>query len=144
MVRTQVTIYYPVTLTGFFISTMFICKGQKNKRVVLACTRFYSTDELFKIAREPNKQTPLWLEYGPNLYQEIKSDTELRFACALMEGDIDSNQTDEDREQHKRDVRDAADTVSLEIAMKCRKPRVKNTEPKICSKLHTQCDTSGV
>jgi hypothetical protein len=118
---------------------MFICKGQKNKRLVLACTRFYSAAELFRMSREPNKQTLLWLEYGPNLYQEIKNDTELKFACAMMEGDIESNQSEEDREQHKRDVRDAHETQEFEFSLKSRRTRVKNIEPKLCSDMHTPC-----
>jgi len=84
--------------------------------MTLQCTRFYSHHELFRLAREPNKHTQLWFEYGPNLFKSIDTDHELRFVCHLIEGDIDSNMSEADREQHDRDVRDSTHTDRFEAS----------------------------
>ena len=108
---------------------LYICKGQSRKRLTLSCCRFYSAQELFKISREQGKNTLLWLEYGPNLYQVIMTDSELRFACCLVEGDIDSTFTDEDRKLHIDQVADMAHTDACEMSVS-RGARKRNNRPK--------------
>ena len=78
--------------------------------MTLLCSRFYTTHELFKIAREQGKHLNLYVEFGPNLYQPIHSDTELRFVCCLLEGEIEANFTDEERQMNEEQVADTAHT----------------------------------
>ena len=119
-----------VTSTSFFLifkvetRMLFLCKGSSRKRIILACSRFYSSTELFKIARESNRNTPLYLEYGPNLYQPIINDNELRFVCQLLEGDIASYMSPEDCEANRLCVLDSAHTSEYERLRK--PPRVKS------------------
>ena len=78
------------------------------------CSRFYTTHELFKIAREQGKYQTLCIEYGPNLFQPIYSDTELRFVCSLLEGEIEANFTDDERQMNADIVADTAHTDACE------------------------------
>lgn len=98
-----------------------ICIGASRKRLELNCSRFYTHGELFKMAREQGRNSPIYFEYGPNLYQPINSDTELRFVCHVLEGDIDSFQSEHDREQNRRDLSDAQHTHSYEASIRARK-----------------------
>jgi hypothetical protein len=107
---------------------MNICLGPSRKRITLQCTRFYTQGELFKLTRDQSRNSTVWLEYGPNLYQPIKNDYELRFACQMMEGEIDSYMPQEDREQNSRDVADAIHTHSYEMSIRVRRPRLHTTE----------------
>jgi hypothetical protein len=95
--------------------------GAARKRIELMSTRFYTHGELFRMTREQGRNTTIWFEYGPNLYQQVNSDAELRFVCHILEGDIDSFQSDNDREQNKRDVADALHTQSYEASVRGRK-----------------------
>jgi hypothetical protein len=116
-----------------------ICMGAARKRIELMSTRFYTHGELFRMTREQGRNTTIWFEYGPNLYQQVNSDAELRFVCHILEGDIDSFQSDSDREQNKRDVADALHTQSYEASVRGRKSVMnsKNTKHN-----HT-CRTTG-
>jgi hypothetical protein len=98
-----------------------ICFGASRKRLKLQCTRFYTHGELFRMTREQSRNSSVWFEYGPNLYEPIQNDIELRFVCHMIEGDIDSFQSDQDREQNKRDLADLAHTNSYEASMRGRK-----------------------
>jgi hypothetical protein len=117
---------------------LYLCSGTTRKRLVLSCSRFYSSIELFKLARDAARNnTPLWLEHEANVYQPIHTDAELRFACSMLEGDIEANQPDADREQNARDVADYAHTVDFEASLK-RKSRDRpngSVKKKLCSKL---------
>ena len=107
---------------------MNICIGQSRKRITLQSTRFYTQGELFKLTRDQSRNSTVWLEYGPNLYQPIKTDHELRFTCQMMEGEIDSYMPQEDREQNNRDVADAIHTHNYEMSIRVRRPRSHPTE----------------
>jgi hypothetical protein len=98
-----------------------ICIGPSRKRLQLQCTRFYTQAELFKMTREQSRNSSVWFEYGPNLYQPINSDSDLRFVCNVLEGDINSYMSCEDREQNKRDVADAVHTQSFEHSIRGRR-----------------------
>jgi hypothetical protein len=83
------------------------------------CSRFYSHYEMFNdIRNNLHKSVPIWLEYGPNLYQPINSDTELRFACQMVERDIESHMPIEDQEENRRMVLDQAHTKECEQALR--------------------------
>lgn len=85
--------------------------------------------------RRFDKAVPIWLEYGPNLYQPINNDCELKFACHLIEGDIESTMSDADREQHQRDLADYAHTKEYESTRRSR-TRFHANYKKPTSKLH--------
>jgi hypothetical protein len=95
-----------------------ICIGRSRQRLRLQCTRFYTQGELFKMTREQGKNSSIWFEYGPNLYQPINNDYELRFVCQIIEGDIDSYMPDEDREHNKRDLEDIAHTHAFDARVR--------------------------
>ena len=80
-----------------FFSIMYICHGYRRKRLVLDCSRFYSREELFHIVRTQHRGSQISLEHGPNLYQILCCDIELRLACSMAEANIASHQSDEDR-----------------------------------------------
>lgn len=103
-----------------------ICIGQRRTRIKLNCTRFYTHAELFTMTREQGRNSSIWFEYGPNLYQPIYTDQELRFVCHVMEGEIDSYMSEEDRDQNKRDLEDTAHTHSFEMSIRPRKARVRS------------------
>ena len=100
---------------------MFLCKGYGRNRINLSCSRFYSTMELFHKMRRLDRSIPIWIEYGPNMYQPITNDTELRFACQMVEGDIESNMPSEDREQHQRDLADYSHTKDFDFMRRSQK-----------------------
>ena len=108
---------------------MYICHGSRHKRLVLDCSRFYSKEELFRISRETHKGKQTFIEYGPNLYQTISCDTELKLACSMVEGYVASHQSDEDFIEHRRCQIDTAHTTQFEARMK-RKPRTNFDEHK--------------
>jgi hypothetical protein len=108
-----------ITRTRMF----YLCKGHSKKRLVLSCTRFYSQEELYRMTRELPKSIPTWLEYGPNMYQRINNDCELRFACSMVQGDIESNLPVEDYEQHKLDQQDYIHTNECENSFRPRRLR---------------------
>lgn len=93
---------------------MYLCKGPYKTRIYLMSQRFYCNGEIFRYAREPSRNALLWLEYGPNLYQPIYNDNELRFVCNLLQGVVESNIGDEDHEQYKRDLADQQHTADYE------------------------------
>ena len=125
---------------------VYICHGNLRKRLVLDCTRFYCKEELFRISRDQYKGVQLWLEHGPNLYQHIMCDVELRFACSMSEAYISSHQSDEDIEEHKRCQADAAHTDRFDSRMrrKARSSRDNNTSKKKMSSNIEQEPTSDV
>ena len=96
------------------VTIMYLCKGPYKTRVYLMTGRFHSNGEIFRYAREPSRHTQIWLEYGPNLYQPIYNDNELRFACHLLQGEVESNISDPDHEQYKRDLADQQHTADYE------------------------------
>jgi hypothetical protein len=106
-----------------------ICIGPSRKRIQLDCSRFYTHTELFRITREQSRNSTTWFEYGPNLYQPINTDQELRFVCNIIEGDIDSFMSDEDREQNRRDLSETAHTHQYENSLRGRRPRVSPKLP---------------
>jgi hypothetical protein len=110
-----------------------LCTGHARKRIKLECTRFYSHHELFKRMRDLNKSIPIWFEYGPNLYQAINNDTELRFACQIIERDIESYMSVEDQEENRRMIIDQAHTKECEM----REARRQRKENKSLKKLST-------
>jgi hypothetical protein len=97
---------------------LYLCKGNARKRFQLECTRFYSSTELFQLARKINRSIPIYFEYGPNLYQPINNDTELRFVCLLLEGNIESYMSSDDIELHRLDMLDIAHTTEFERGRK--------------------------
>lgn len=115
-----------------------LCTGNSRTRIKIECTRFYSQYELFRTIRLLNKSTPVWLEYGPNLYQPINTDHELRFACQLVEGDIESYMSSEDQEEHRRTILDQVHTREYEnMTTRARRPRKDKefTKPKRMSNI---------
>jgi hypothetical protein len=88
--------------------------------------------ELFHIARRLDKSVLIWIEYGPNMYQPITNDVELRFACQMLEGEIESSMSQEDQEQHKRDLSDYAHTKEYEYM---HRTRTRTSGKKRCSKI---------
>jgi hypothetical protein len=117
-----------------------ICIGKSRKRLTLMCSRFYTHAELFKMTRDQSKDSSIWFEYGPNLYQPINNDHELRFVCQIIEGDIDSFMSEEDREQNRRDLEDAAHTQNCDPRM--RKQRGSHSRNKPASVLDIPQHTS--
>jgi hypothetical protein len=117
-----------------------ICIGRSRKRLTLLCSRFYTHTELFKMTRDQSKNSSIWFEYGPNLYQPINNDHELRFVCQIIEGDIDSFMSDEDREQNRLDLEDAAHTQMLDSRV--RKQRGVHIRNKHTSVLDTPHHTT--
>ena len=101
---------------------VYICHGFRHKRFVLDCSRFYSKEELFRISRETQKGAPTFLEYGPNLYQTISCDTELKLACSMAERYIASHQSEEDFLEHQRGQVDAMHTTQYEAKMRRKTP----------------------
>jgi hypothetical protein len=93
------------------------------------CSRFYTAHELFKIAREQGRYQNLCMEFGPNLYQPIHSDNDLRFVCCLLEGEIEANFTDDERWMNADMVADTAHTDACEHGMH-RGARKKNHRTK--------------
>jgi hypothetical protein len=126
---------------------VYICHGNLRQRLVLDCSRFYSKDEIFRIARDKHKQ--LFLEYGSNIYLQITCDVELRFASAMVEKYVASFQSDEDLQEHLRGMADMAHTERVEAKMR-RKPktnavgipyieknrRIESVEPGLSDKAH--------
>jgi hypothetical protein len=108
---------------------LHICKGYARKRLTLLCSRFYSAQELFKLAREQGRNTVLFLEFGPNLYHPIHTDTELRFVCSMMEGEIEASFPDDERRMNVEQVADMAHTEAFEQAM-FRGTRKRSQRPK--------------
>lgn len=109
---------------------MYLCKGPYKTRVYLMTSRFHSNGEIFRYAREPSRYTQIWLEYGPNLYQPIYNDNELRFVCNLLQGEVESSLDEKDHEQYKRDLADQQHTADYEAQVarmhRTTKTRVKN------------------
>ena len=108
---------------------LHICTGPTRKRLTLMCSRFYSAHELFKVAREQGKHQNLYFEFGSNLYQPIYSDTELRFVCCLLEGEIEAHFPDDERRMNDDIVADTAHTDACEQGM-LRGARKKNHRAK--------------
>jgi hypothetical protein len=133
---------------------MYLCKGYNRSRVVLGCSKFWSSLELFHKMRRLDKSVPIWLEFGDNQYQPIFSDSDLKFACQMIEGDIESNLPEEDYEQHQRDLADYAHTKRYHAERKRGvrvNDRTKSIEPKTpsgilqdASKNTETCDASNV
>jgi hypothetical protein len=121
-----------------------ICIGPSRKRIQLECTRFYTHGELFKITREKSRNSTIWFEYGPNLYQPINTDQELRFCCHMLEGDIDSCMSEEDREQNRRDLADTVHTNSFENSLRGRRPRVSHKLPYKRESVVEEQDTDAI
>ena len=135
---------------------VYICHGYLRKRLVLDCCKFYSKEELFHIARVQHKGAQLSLEYGPNLYQPLSCDVELRFACCMVEAYVSSHQPDEDREADRLQRIEMLHTASFEAKMR-RKSRAacgENTDKgktKLCSMIdiepildeHTNADDTN-
>jgi hypothetical protein len=99
---------------------MWFCTGPRRTRMRIECTHFYTQYELFK---KFNKSLPVWLEYGPNLYQPVNNETELRFACQMVERDIDSFMSTEDRDEHRLMIADQAHTKEYENSIRPRGKR---------------------
>ena len=127
-VYTHHPLFVSVDSHKFFLM-VYICHGSNHRRLVLDCSRFYSKEELFRISRETQKGKQTFLEYGPNLYQPIVCDTELKLACSMVEGHITSHQSDEDLIEHRRCQMDALHTTQFEAKMK-RKARTNFDEQK--------------
>jgi len=110
---------------------LHICKGPARKRLTLMCARFYSAQELFKIAREQGKHTNVYVEFGPNLYQPIHSDIELRFVCSLLEGEIEANFSDDERKLNtaQNDDTDHTDYCNQSILRSARKKSHRAKDP---------------
>ena len=106
---------------------VYICYGTQRKRLVLDCSRFYGREELFDILREKHKNAPLCMEFGPNLYQPIMCDVELRLVCSIVEKYISSHQSDEDFTEHKLQQIDTTHTIQCEARMR-RKPRPRGLD----------------
>jgi hypothetical protein len=123
----RVLIHPDVLRMGTNLGTMLnLCEGHARKRFVLASTRFYSDEELIQISINPNRILPLYLEYGPNLYQEIESLEQLRFVCRMVSQDHASYISDDDYTQHKLDTEESAHTAKYErTLLHPRKTRVK-------------------
>jgi hypothetical protein len=102
---------------------VYICYGQRHKRLVLDVSRFYSREELFRMSRDCAKGVSLFLEYENGIYAPLSCDVELRFACSLVEGFIRSHQSDEDIDAWRDMLADAAHTLSCEARTKQRKPK---------------------
>ncbi|KAJ1478114.1 hypothetical protein T484DRAFT_1749755 [Baffinella frigidus] len=122
----------------------YLCKGNGRKRITLSCSRFYSHEELFRLVRTSNKSIPIWFEYGPNLYQHINNDCELRFACQMVQGDIESNLPIEDYEQHKLDLLDYAHTTECENFFRTRKSRAARTKLLPCKKRYSDIQNDAI
>jgi hypothetical protein len=110
-----------------------LCTGHTRKRIKLDCTRFYSHHELFKKIRDLHKSIPIWFEFGPNLYQSINTDSDLRFACQIVERDIESYMSSEDQEENRRMIIDQAHTKDCEI----REARRQRKEAQSTNTYHT-------
>lgn len=93
---------------------MFICKGSSRKRVVLESSRFYSPEELFDSVIDAQQRGDISIEYGPNLFEWVETELELKFVCKLIAGDHASYISYEDHEQHARDMEDSAHTEAYE------------------------------
>lgn len=111
---------------------MHICKGHARRRLTLLCSRFYTSHELFKLSREQGRSTPLYLEFGPNLYHPINTDSELRFVCSLLEGEIEASFSEDERCMNIDQVADIAHTDAYEQCVyrgaRKRGPRPKETD----------------
>jgi hypothetical protein len=108
---------------------MFICYGQTRKRFVLACSRFFSPEEIFNKAVDLYQRGPVSLEYGPNLFQLIETELELQFVCKLVSGDHSSYISDEDYTQHLLCVEESQHTDAYEKELnrgRSRKQRARN------------------
>jgi len=81
------------------------------------------------MSRETQKSAQTFLEYGPNLYQTISCDTELKLACSMVEGYVASHQSDEDFAEHRRCQLDSIHTTQFETKMR-RKNRTNYDEQK--------------
>ena len=140
-----------------------LCTGRTRKRMVLATSRFYSPEELFDFVVRSYNGSALTLEYGPNLYELIENEHELRFACKLLAHEHASYISDEDYEEHLRCIADSNHTDKYEKQLtdsaKCRRtrrlskpvdrcssapPQVNSvTEPKLTSAIEKPCDCSS-
>jgi hypothetical protein len=115
-----------------------LCTGGTRKRMNLATSRFYSPEELFNFVMHSYSGSALTLEYGPNLYELIENEHELRFACKLLAHDHASYISDDDYEEHLRCIADSNHTDKYEKqqadSAKCRRThRLAKTTDRCCS-----------
>jgi hypothetical protein len=92
---------------------------------VLATSRFYSPEELFDTVVKTYRSHIVSIEYGPNLYERVEDEHQLRFVCKLVARDHASYIPEQDYIQHIQDTEESAHTDIYEkkLALIRRKPR---------------------
>ena len=115
------------------------CTGSKHSRLVLATTRFYSSEELFDLVKDRTHSEGVSVEYGPNLFVVIENEQELQLACRMVSADHASYISDADYQQHLSDQAESTHTDKFEKyladARKARRTarRMNNSGTRACS-----------
>ncbi|KAJ1471163.1 hypothetical protein T484DRAFT_1753477 [Baffinella frigidus] len=70
--------------------------------------------ELFENVIDAQQRGAISFEYGPDLFEWVETEGELKFVCKLVSADHASYISDADQEQHIRDMEDSAHTELYE------------------------------